>query len=85
MHWDTLKNGELLRAMVEAQFNVLLTADKSLPYQQNLDKHLIQVVIIRAKDNRFRSLALFVGQIKAALETLSASEKVRIVDLRQNH
>ena len=33
--WDTLANGELLRRAEEAGFDVLLTTDKNLPYQQN--------------------------------------------------
>ena len=32
--WDTLKNGELLRKAEEAGFNVLLTPDKNIRYQQ---------------------------------------------------
>jgi hypothetical protein len=34
--WDTLSNGELLTAAEEAGFDVLLTTDKNLRYQQNL-------------------------------------------------
>jgi hypothetical protein len=34
--WDTLSNGELLKAAEEAGFDVLLTTDKNLRYQQNL-------------------------------------------------
>jgi alkanesulfonate monooxygenase SsuD/methylene tetrahydromethanopterin reductase-like flavin-dependent oxidoreductase (luciferase family) len=34
--WDTLANGELLRVAEEAGFDVLLTADNHLAYQQNL-------------------------------------------------
>ena len=33
--WDTLANGELLPAAEEAGFNILLTADQNLAYQQN--------------------------------------------------
>jgi len=34
--WHTLTNGELLRAAEEAGFDVLVTTDKNLVYQQNL-------------------------------------------------
>jgi hypothetical protein len=34
--WDTLSNGELLRAAEEAAFQILLTTDKNIRYQQNL-------------------------------------------------
>jgi hypothetical protein len=34
--WDTLTNGELLKAAEEAGFEILLTTDKNIRYQQNL-------------------------------------------------
>jgi hypothetical protein len=34
--WDTLSNGELLRAAEEAAFEIFLTTDKNIRYQQNL-------------------------------------------------
>jgi hypothetical protein len=34
--WDRLRNGELLTAAEEAGFDVLLTTDKNMRYQQNL-------------------------------------------------
>ena len=44
--WDTLKNGELLKAAEDAGFGVLLTTDKNLPYQQNLAGRKIAVVVL---------------------------------------
>ena len=44
--WDTLKNGELLREAEEAGFDVLLTPDKNIGYQQNLRGRKIAVVVI---------------------------------------
>jgi hypothetical protein len=41
--WDTFKNGDLLTAAEAAGFDVLVTTDKNLRYQQNLspagDRH----------------------------------------------
>jgi hypothetical protein len=45
-HWDTLKNGDLLIAAEEAGFDVFLTTDRNLRYQQNLMGRNIAVVII---------------------------------------
>jgi predicted nuclease of predicted toxin-antitoxin system len=45
--WDTLKNGDLLTAAEAAGFDVLLTTDKNLRYQQNLAGRKIAVVILR--------------------------------------
>ena len=44
--WSTLLNGELLRAAEEAGFDVLLTTDKNIAYQQNLSGRRIAVVIL---------------------------------------
>jgi hypothetical protein len=44
--WDTLQNGELLLAAEAAGFEVLLTTDKNMRYQQNLARRKIAVVIL---------------------------------------
>jgi hypothetical protein len=44
--WDALKNGELLTAAEAAGFDVLLTTDKNLRYQQNLAGRKIAVVVL---------------------------------------
>ena len=42
--WDTLSNGELLRAAEEAAFEIFLTTDKNIRYQQNLADRIIAIV-----------------------------------------
>lgn len=44
--WDTLSNGELLSVAEEAGFDVLLTADKNMRYQQNLEGRRIALVVL---------------------------------------
>jgi hypothetical protein len=44
--WDTLKNGDLLSAAQAAGFDVLLTTDKNIRYQQNLAGRTIAIVVI---------------------------------------
>jgi hypothetical protein len=44
--WDTLSNGELLKAAEEAGFDVLLTTDTNLPHQQNLESRKLAIVIL---------------------------------------
>jgi len=44
--WDTLKNGELLTAAEEGGFELLLTTDKNIRYQQNLQCRKIAVVVL---------------------------------------
>ncbi len=44
--WATLKNGELLRSAEEKGFEVLVTTDTNLKYQQNLAARQIAVVVL---------------------------------------
>jgi hypothetical protein len=63
--WSTLLNGQLLRAAQEAGFNVLLTTDTNLPFQQNLEGRQIAVVIL--SKNKWSLIRRVLPQIAAAV------------------
>ena len=65
MGWDTLANGELLRVAEEAGFEVLLTTDKNLAYQQNLKDRKIAIVVLGR--NKWSIVRAVVSQIAAAV------------------
>ena len=44
--WDRISNGELLKLAEEAGFELLLTTDKNLLYQQNLSNRKIAIVVL---------------------------------------
>ena len=44
--WDRLRNGDLLTAAEEAGFDLLLTTDKNMRYQQNLVGRRIAIVVL---------------------------------------
>ncbi len=44
--WDRLRNGELLAAAEQAGFDILLTTDKNIRYQQNLAGRKIAIVVL---------------------------------------
>ena len=44
--WDTLKNGDLLTSAEAAGFEILLTTDKNLRYQQNLTDRKIAIIVL---------------------------------------
>jgi len=44
--WDRLTNGELLKVAEEAGFDLLLTTDKNIRYQQNLSGRKISIVVL---------------------------------------
>ena len=46
MGWSTLKNGELIRLAEAEGFEVFVTTDTSLKYQQNLSGRKIAIVVL---------------------------------------
>ncbi len=44
--WDRLRNGDLLTAAEDAGFDLLLTTDKNMRYQQNLAGRRIAIVVL---------------------------------------
>ena len=44
--WSSLQNGELVAAAETAQFEVLITTDKNLKYQQNLATRTLSIVVL---------------------------------------
>ncbi|HEX7997633.1 MAG TPA: DUF5615 family PIN-like protein [Pyrinomonadaceae bacterium] len=69
MGWATKKNGELL-ALAETEFDVFITVDRNLSFQQNLPKFNIAVLILRAPSNRLADLKLLVPKILSILPSL---------------
>jgi predicted nuclease of predicted toxin-antitoxin system len=60
--WEGMKNGELL-SHAELRFEVLITVDKNLRYQQNLKDRVISILIIRAQSNDIDDLQLLVPNV----------------------
>jgi predicted nuclease of predicted toxin-antitoxin system len=65
--WAGLKNGKLLAA-ASVDFDVLLTADKSMEFQQNLATLPMAILIMLAHSNRVEDLA---KAVPAVLRTLN--------------
>jgi hypothetical protein len=63
--WETLSNGDLLRLAEKAGFEVLLTTDNNLAYQQNLTTRKIAIVVLSR--NRWRMVQRMIRKIVAAV------------------
>jgi hypothetical protein len=63
--WDTLQNGDLLRVAEAAGFDVLLTTDNSIAYQQNLKGRRMAIIVISR--NRWRLVQRSIRKIVAAV------------------
>jgi hypothetical protein len=63
--WASLKNGQLLTAAETAGFNVFITSDKNLRYQQNLSSRCIGIIVLPT--NTLEKLLPVFGLITAAV------------------
>ncbi len=68
MGWATIKNGELL-ALAAQQFDVFVTVDRNLSFQQNLVAFPIAVIVLRARTNRLADLKPLIPALLKALES----------------
>ncbi len=75
--WSGTKNGELL-ALADPLFDVLLTLDKNIPYQQDLKTVRIALLIVRARSNRIQDLLPVIPECLVVLERIRPREVVRV-------
>jgi hypothetical protein len=76
--WAGLKNGDLLAAAERAGFTVLLTGDRSLPFQTNLTGRSIGVVVLHAASNALEDLAPLVPAVLKAIAEVRPSQVIRV-------
>ena len=74
--WDRLANGELLAEAERAGYDVLLTADKNMRYQQNLTGRRIAVVVLSTPQWPFERL--YPDKIAAAVNTCPPGSFVEV-------
>lgn len=66
--WNGIKNGELIKLLLAENFDVLLTFDKNMEYQQNFVKYPIAVFVLNASDNTYETLHELAANILQMLE-----------------
>lgn len=69
MGWDQLANGELLRAAAAAAFDALITVDKNLEHQQNLDNLPLPVIVLDTPSNALPALLPLAPSLIALLSS----------------
>jgi predicted nuclease of predicted toxin-antitoxin system len=75
--WAGLKNGALLRAASQ-EFEVLVTADSNLEFQQNPATLPIALIVLLAVNNRVETLRPLVPDVMEALKTIQPGQLVRV-------
>ena len=74
MGWASKRNGDLL-ALASAEFEVFLTVDRNLSYQQDVSAFNIAIVVLVARSNSIDDLRALAPQI---LEALPTAERGRV-------
>ena len=67
MGWTAIRNGELL-ARAGQEFDVFVTVDRNMAFQQNLENLPMAVVVLRAKTNRLADLLPLLGKLEEHLK-----------------
>ncbi len=76
--WAGLKNGVLLTSAEAAGFDVFLTGDQNLEFQQNISKRRLGVVVLCAASNALEDLVPLMPRALAAIETIPPGRVVRV-------
>ena len=77
MGWASLKNGQLLSRAV-GQFDIFVTIDSNLSYQQDIERLKIGIVVIHARSNKLQDIRPLVSEILLAVESATPSTVVRV-------
>ena len=75
--WAGIKNGELLRRM-RGHYDVLVTMDRSIEFQQRIRGLPFGIVLVRAPSNRMQDLRPLVTSILAALVAITPGVVQRV-------
>jgi hypothetical protein len=74
-------NGELLK-LAESRFDVFVTLDQGVRFQQNLSERHIGIIVIRAKSNRVEDVLAHVPACLAALNSITDGQVVEVGETR---
>lgn len=77
MGWASKQNGELLR-LAEAEFDVFLTVDRNLSFQQDVAQLNIAVVVMLSQGNRYSDLRALVPGVLTALNSVAAGQIAKV-------
>lgn len=67
MGWASFSNGKLL-SFAEIEFDVFITSDKNLSFQQSISSSSIQVLLLKAKTNTYEDLLPLVQKLKTVIK-----------------
>ncbi|MGH7554506.1 MAG: hypothetical protein ACREMQ_15990 [Longimicrobiales bacterium] len=75
--WGGKNNGELLR-LAEDQFDVFLTGDRNVRFQQNLSKFRIGIVVMAARSTKLEDLLPLVPATRDAMHRVAVGQVIEV-------
>ncbi len=78
LDWASLQNGSLIRSAESAGFDVLVTADRNMQYQQNIKGRKISIVLLSNYRITIRHLKPLIPELLTVLEGLPAGSFVTV-------
>ncbi len=75
--WAGVSNGRLLKLMAESGFEVLVTCDQNIEYQQSADLP-VELVVLIAPDNRVPTILRLVPELLEVLQSITQGEIRRV-------
>lgn len=78
MGWSGIKNGRLLALAVENGFDVLVTGDRNLTFQQNVTEFAIAIVVLEARGIQLHHILPLMPKVLALLPTLKPGAVVKV-------
>jgi predicted nuclease of predicted toxin-antitoxin system len=78
MGWTSKQNGDLL-ALADVQFDIFLTVDRNLSFQQDVGRFKIAVIVMVAKGNRHADLVPLIPNLLAMLDAAKPGHVTKVV------
>jgi predicted nuclease of predicted toxin-antitoxin system len=76
--WSGVKNGKLIALAVENGFEVFLTGDRNLTFQQNLTEFAIAIIVLEAEGIQLHHTLPLMPKVLALMPTLKPGQVVRV-------
>lgn len=73
MGWSGIKNGDLI-ARADSQFDIFITIDKNLSYQQNLTRLRMAIILIAVGNNKVETVLVKSKELLEAIAVIQKSE-----------
>lgn len=77
MGWAGIENGDLL-PLIELKFDVFITIDGNMRYQQNMSGRSFSLIVLKAQDNTIETLLPLMTQVLEVLPSLVSAQVVKI-------